>query len=68
MLGSMAFKMSFISEQIIFVNMMSMRDVNCDNVYELWKLKLMTAPSIGSGAVSDTDTIAMRGSRRCVVA
>lgn len=47
--------MSFISEQIIFVTIMSMRDVNSGNVCELWKLKLMTPPNIGCGAVSDTD-------------
>lgn len=68
MLGRMTFKMSFVSEQIIFVTMMSMRDVNPDNVYELWKLKLMTPPSIDSGAVSAPDTIAIRGNRKCVVA
>lgn len=60
--------MSFVSEQIIFVNVMSMRDVNSDNLYELWKLKVMTPPNTGSEAVSDTDSIAMRGSRKCVLA
>lgn len=46
---------------------MSVRDVNSDNVSELWKLKLMTPPNIDCGAVSDTDTVAIRGNRKCAV-
>lgn len=59
--------MSFISEQTIFLHMMSMRDVNSDNVYELWKLKLMTPQNTDCGAVSDTDVVAIRGNRKCLI-
>lgn len=63
----MNFKIIFISEQTIFVHTMSMRDVNSDNVYELWKLKLMTPRNIGCGAVSDTDVVGIRGNRKCII-
>lgn len=45
--------MSFVSQQIIFENVMSMWDVNSDNIYELSKLKLMTPPNSGCGDASD---------------